>query len=60
MHSGDEVLANEYDVLPQSCAQKIYNSTGCLPEGELNPKNTLSWPNAYVGNAWRKGQEGDY
>jgi len=51
---------NRFKPRPQSCAQKIYDSTGCLQDGELNPKNTLSWPNAYVGNAWRKGQEGDW
>ena len=51
---------NRFKPRPPSCAQKIYDSTGCLPEGELNPKNTLSWPNAYVGNTWKKGQEGDW
>lgn len=51
---------NRFKPRPQVCAQKIYDSAGCLQDGELNPKNTLSWPNAYVGTEWKKGQEGDW
>ena len=49
---------NRFKPRPQECAQKIYDDAGCSQDGELNPKNTLSWPNAYVGNEWKKGQEG--
>ena len=45
---------------PKECAQKIYNSTGCLSAGKLNPVNTDSWPDGYVSAGWKRGQEGDW
>ena len=45
---------------PDSCVQKIYDSTGCSASGKLNPTNTLSWPNGYVDDMWKKGQQGGW
>lgn len=51
---------NRFKPRPNSCAQKIYDSTGCSAEGKLNPKNTLSWPNGYISNTWKSGQQGSW
>ena len=45
---------------PQVCAQKLYNETGCSADGKLNPQNTPNWPDGYVGQGWKNGQEGGW
>ena len=51
---------NRFKPRPPSCAQKTYDSVGCSSSGKLNPKNTPSWPDGYVNNAWKSGQEGGW
>ena len=51
---------NRFKPRPSSCAQQIYDGIGCSSSGKLNPKNTQSWPDGYVNDTWKKGQQGDW
>lgn len=45
---------------PVECSKKLYEQTGCTSKGELNPEKQGTWPNAYVGQAWKDGQKGGW
>ena len=51
---------SRFNPRPIACAKKIYNETGCTAKGKLNPEDTPNWPNSYVNNTWKKGQEGNW
>ena len=41
---------------PLECSKKIYNQTGMSSQGKLNPENTNSWPDGFVPQGWKQGQ----
>ena len=55
-----EPCLNRFRPRPVACAKKLYAETGCTTGGELNPEKQGTWPNAYVGQAWKNGQKGDW
>ena len=51
---------NRFKPRPPECAQRLYDNVGCSADGKLNPKYTEEWPNAYIPEWWKKGQQGDW
>ena len=51
---------NRFRPRPLDCSKKLYNETGCSAAGKLNPELQDSWPNGYVGAAWKSGQNNDW
>ena len=49
---------NRFKPRPIECSRKVYNQAGLNPKGKLQPDNVNSWPNGWVGESWKKGQDG--
>ena len=45
---------------PMECSKKLYMQAGMNSKGKLNPKNSESWPNSYVNQSWKDGQNGSW
>ena len=54
---------NRFNPRPKECAQKLYDESGCLEKGKLNPKNITS-ENGYATSSWLNiqniGPKGQY
>ena len=54
-----EPCEDRFKPRPLDCTRRLYNETGCAPEGKLNPEKQTSWPDCHVDAAWKRMQNYD-